>query len=1023
MFKSRNRTSQAPRSRLLRTALWLPLCALTPVTIPPATAAVPNPISLDSLAIIVTSPSRSYVYTNKESAFLYGEINNENSPGWQGFTVFNHRFVSDYLLIVDGKELDRRFAESTAYPDFFRRKYKEGIIEEVHPIDSLAGFFVTIASAKPVEVTVIPLLIDGRDLKDFRIGLSPSTALIASKRHLQRSASEDYPAWIAVHAPGLLPVRKLTRTRSGTGVVALYSQRSKSVIVTFAVGDRGETADSLARRIFAQRSELSEARRLRMVKLLDESPVETGNAQFDKALAWAKLSLDALIMNQVSHGIFAGLPWFDSYWGRDTFISLPGASLVTGREAEARRLLESFAEFQQRDSLSPDFGRIPNIVTNTDTGYNTADATPRFVDMVRAYVERTGDERFGFLMYPIILRSIDGTLRYHVDSLGFLTHGDAETWMDAVGPSGPWSPRGNRANDIQALWAKQLEAGIFFATRIGDATSARKWNDVLLGLQMNFPPYFLTPKGIADRLRVDGTPDMKLRPNQIFTLPLLPGSEKAHVVEQVVSRLTYPYGVASLSQDDPDFHPYHHHPPFYPKDAAYHNGTVWTWLQGPVISALCERGAADLAFHLTLDASHQILDLGSVGTQSELLDALPLPGKSYPRLSGTVSQAWNLAEFVRNFYEDYLGAKIRGLDSTVTIEPHVPGKIRKITATIPALGGALTISYNQQNGKKNVTIASSEATSSVKISVRLRTSNGIAAVNNLELAPGNRISVRVMGERVSVVRDGKTTPSNHPWIPLPPFSQLRKHLRFARPVLHKGLLALKEPPYLLLSHSQIVQENPRAAIIVNASDPAGDDTGATGYVYPRSSAFIAGCFDIRSLSISSDSRNVYFRIGFRTLSDPGWHPEYGFQLTFAAIAIDEDEKRGSGSRTIGRNALFTLPDLLGFEKVIYVGGGLQVDSGDGTTLAAYAPVESDASRPFGDASTGVVRFAIPVSIIGRPSRHWRVTVVSGGQDDHGGAGLGEFRTVLTSPGEWNGGGKLRPGDPNIYDVLVAQSGK
>jgi hypothetical protein len=168
---------------------------------------------------------------------------------------------------------------------------------------------------------------------------------------------------------------------------------------------------------------------------------------------------------------------------------------------------------------------------------------------------------------------------------------------------------------------------------------------------------------------------------------------------------------------------------------------------------------------------------------------------------------------------------------------------------------------------------------------------------------------------------------------------------------------------------------------------------------------------------------VYFQIGLSALSDPGWHPEYGFQLTFLALAIDKDGVPGFGERTIGRNAGFVLPDSLAYENIIYVGGGIQVESGSGTILGAYVPIDADAGKPFGNAATGVIQFALPVSIIGTPSPHWRVTLVSGGQDDHGGAGIGEFRSVLTAPGEWNGGGKAHEGDPNIYDTLVAIPGR
>ena len=84
------------------------------------------------------------------------------------------------------------------------------------------------------------------------------------------------------------------------------------------------------------------ARKERMEKLLRMSYLKTNDEELDIALMWAKLSLDALIMNQSQSGIpvkgiFAGLPWFNNYWGRDSFISLPGATFVTGNFNDARR--------------------------------------------------------------------------------------------------------------------------------------------------------------------------------------------------------------------------------------------------------------------------------------------------------------------------------------------------------------------------------------------------------------------------------------------------------------------------------------------------------------------------------------------------------------------------------------------------------------------------------------------------------------------------------------------------------------
>jgi carbohydrate-binding DOMON domain-containing protein len=229
------------------------------------------------------------------------------------------------------------------------------------------------------------------------------------------------------------------------------------------------------------------------------------------------------------------------------------------------------------------------------------------------------------------------------------------------------------------------------------------------------------------------------------------------------------------------------------------------------------------------------------------------------------------------------------------------------------------------------------------------------------------------------------------------------------------LKALRGPGYPLLPHDLIVKRNSAALPVVDAHHVT-----RAAYTYPRNPAFVPGSFSLRGFTVSTDSSSAYFTLAFEALSDPGWHPEYGFQLTFAAIAIDEDGIPGSGERRIGRNASVILEESHCYEKIIYVGGGIQIEDSHGTVLAAYIPVKADAREPIGDAASGTIRFALPLSLLGHLSEGWTYTVVAGGQDDHGGSGLGEFRTVNREQGEWNGGGKLLPGDPNIYGTLVAQ---
>lgn len=652
----------------------------------PSTGAPAEASPLDSLGIRSRGSSRPFCYTNKAGAFFYGESNKANTPGWEGFTVDGHNTLEDYALVIDGAPLDRGMSLATVFPDFLRREYPGGIVEELRPADSIAALVITIVSPRPVELKVLPFLPGGRTAAEFETITGESSVTIARRNHTARTAAENYPVWLSVYAPGCTPA---VLTAPGAPLFSpgsLVGPRRKTQTIVIATGDTPEEALGLARSAASARVALARGRRARMETLLSSTAARTSDDRFDRGLAWAKLSLDALTVS--GGGIYAGLPWFADYWGRDTFISLPGEALVTGNFADARRILGLFASFQQRNSLSSDYGRIPNRVTATDTAYNTADGTPRFVMMAKEYAERSGDRRFALTIYPVILRSIEGTIRYHTDSLGFLTHGDAETWMDAVGPDGPWSPRGNRANDIQALWGAQLETGEYFATLVGDVSSARRWHDLLVRLKGNFLRYFVTPTEIADRLRADGTADMSLRPNQIFTARFLDDARRARMIDTVLARLTYEYGVASLSQDDPGFHPWHEYAPFYPKDAAYHNGTVWTWLQGPLISLLCAQGEEETAWKITANSVHQILDRGAAGTQSELLDAVPRPGEKEPRLSGTFSQAWNLAEFIRNFYDDYLGVRFNSLTRSLSLTPKLPRALGSVSSRVNAGGGS-----------------------------------------------------------------------------------------------------------------------------------------------------------------------------------------------------------------------------------------------------------------------------------------------------------------------------------------------
>ena len=417
-------------------------------------------------------------------------------------------------------------------------------------------------------------------------------------------------------------------------------------------------------------------------------------------------------------------------------------------------------------------------------------------------------------------------------------------------------------------------------------------------LKKNFTLHFVTPSGIADHLRGDGTPDMTLRPNQIFTAGLLDEIQGARMIDTVVSHLTYEYGVASLSQEDPGFHPWHEYPPYYPKDAAYHNGTVWTWLQGPLISLLCAGGEQETAWNLSAYSVHQILDRGAAGTLPELLDALPRPGELEPRASGTFSQAWSLAEFIRNFYDDYLGVKFNRLTRTLTLQPELPAALGGVSSRINAGEEAIGVEVRHAGPGDAIQISSAETGDTISVRARLHISGRTYIIGETRLPPRSLLRMQYDGGALRVTRNGRPWPAK--LTGYLPVRYLPANLRFASPHAGEHLKALEGPGYPLLPHDVIVRKNPSAHLLVDTLHRYSP--GPESYSYPRNPAFVPGSFALRRFTVSMDSLYAYFVLAFEALSDPGWHPEYGFQLTFAAIAIDEDGIPGSGGCSIGRNA-------------------------------------------------------------------------------------------------------------------------
>ena len=368
------------------------------------------------------------------------------------------------------------------------------------------------------------------------------------------------------------------------------------------------------------------------------------------------LAADQFVADRATLGvggktIVAGYPWFGD-WGRDTMIALPGLTLVTGRAATAATILRTFAGFLDRGMLPnrfPDAGEAPE--------YNTADATLWFVEAIRRYVERTGDEGLMKELFSalaaIVAEHVRGTrFDIHVDETdGLLYAGEAGvqlTWMDAKVGDRVVTPRTGKPVEINALWYSALVTIRNFARRLG--RDAETYGALADRARASFGRFWNEATGYCFDV-IDGPAgsDPSIRPNAVIAASLVQTTltlEQRTAILAVASReLLTSYGLRTLAPNDPNYRGCYEGNPAQ-RDEAYHEGTVWPWLIGPFISAHASVHHDPARALTILEGFENLSRAYGLGSIPEIADG---DAPYLPR--GCIAQAWSVGEILRVWHE------------------------------------------------------------------------------------------------------------------------------------------------------------------------------------------------------------------------------------------------------------------------------------------------------------------------------------------------------------------------------------
>lgn len=346
--------------------------------------------------------------------------------------------------------------------------------------------------------------------------------------------------------------------------------------------------------------------------------------------------------------IIAGFPWFGRV-ARDTFIALPGLTLVQGDFKTFKSILDS--------SLTEMKGPLfPNSGTGTKLEYNSVDAPLWLFWTLQQYISFSGDKtvwkHYGGYLKMILNGFREGTsYNIHMLDSGLLyagVTGSSVTWMDAMVDGKPVTPRIGLAVEVNALWYNAICFAIELAELAGEKDFVSEWKPVAERIPSAFVDAFWYKEKnyLYDYVHGDFK-DKCVRPNQIFaaSLPYSPlnDDQRKGMLDRVQSELLTPRGLRTLAPKNPAYKPEYTGGPV-DRDQAYHQGSVFPWLFGHFAEAwlkLYEQSGISFISKMYKGFEEVITEHG-IGTISELYDGDP----PY-RPSGAISQAWSVSELLR----------------------------------------------------------------------------------------------------------------------------------------------------------------------------------------------------------------------------------------------------------------------------------------------------------------------------------------------------------------------------------------
>lgn len=375
-------------------------------------------------------------------------------------------------------------------------------------------------------------------------------------------------------------------------------------------------------------------------------------------------------------GLVAGYPWYSAIWCRDLALMLP-AVLWLGDAEWVERSLSSVFRFQGHGAVQILGGEPGELPMQVGPGpiflYGSSDTTLRFAPVAEQFHRHAGDtsslEEWGDALHRIVEWA-----RSRVDpETGFLKHGGEAEGIETAtaglskvryGIDSPdttiWdsADRRDHAVDVQVLWRGTLLATDRLLSEAGDAVRAARCREEADSLGLAIARGYLRPDGeyLYDSIRAR-TPVDRVRPNALHVVSagLLDPATAVRVVRRAARPdLTTPWGVRTLSAEDPGYDP-----------RAYHGGQVWTIATAWAADAALSVGEVDLGLGYLRTIAQRYVEEGGLANECYRGDR-PEPFDSCYLLG------FSVAPFLVVLFERLWGITVDALHARLEVRPRFP---------------------------------------------------------------------------------------------------------------------------------------------------------------------------------------------------------------------------------------------------------------------------------------------------------------------------------------------------------------